>query len=124
MSRNNRIKKFISDLKSSRDILQSLAFERLMNELWGTNSLNPGVGVFLSNDLVCIDELIESIGDFSPELQNKIAWLLGALVEAESGVLAADKRQKIKAGIPKYLSIAENILKYDHQEFVNVALLF
>jgi len=85
-----------------------------MNELWGTNSLNPNVSVFLSNDLVCIDELIESIGDFTPELQNKIAWLLGVLVEAESGVLAADKRQKIQAGIPKYLSIAENILEYDH----------
>lgn len=114
MSTNSRFNKLILDLSSGRDILQSLAFERLMNDLWSAKPLNPSRSVFLCNDLACIDVLIESIGGLTPALQNKIAWLLGALVDAESGTLELDKRRKIRAGIPEYLSIVENILRSDH----------
>lgn len=114
MSTNSIFNELILDLSSGRGILQSLAFERLMNDLWSANPLNPRGGVFLPNDLACIDGLIELIGGLTPVFQNKIAWLLGALVDAESGPLELDKRRKIRAGIPKYLSIAENILRANH----------
>lgn len=116
MNTNNLSKKLVTELHSSRNILQSFAFESLMNQMWGMDRLNPRAGVPLLNDLACIDELMELMGNTSPALQNKIAWLLGALFEVDSGDLGVDTRQKIKAGISKYLSIVQNILKRDDSD--------
>jgi ubiquinone/menaquinone biosynthesis C-methylase UbiE/uncharacterized protein YbaR (Trm112 family) len=111
MSKENTLNTFISDLSSSREILQSLAFERLTNQLWAIDRVSSDKGVFLPKDLIFIDDLLSLIEQTSPCLQNKIGWLLGVLLEAEGDILENDLRKKIKAGIPKYLGIIDNILK-------------
>jgi ubiquinone/menaquinone biosynthesis C-methylase UbiE/uncharacterized protein YbaR (Trm112 family) len=106
----------IAALQTNVEILQALAFDRLMNQLWSADNLKSDIGIFLQNDLDCIDDLIKLLGDSPPKLQNMIAWLLGVLFEADSASDESERRLIIKAGIPKYLGIAENILKDKNSE--------
>lgn len=111
MSIKNLPNTLLTDLRSNSEILQTLAFERLMNHVWSFDSFNSSEGRLLLNNSSCIDELIELMSESSPDLQNKIAWLFGVLMEAKAGDSEGEVKLKIKAGISKYLIMIQKIWK-------------
>lgn len=113
MSTKNISNQLLTELRSNRDILQCLAFESLVNQVWGFDELKLAKDGFFQKDSMLVDELFDLMDEASPRLKNKIAWLLGVLVESGGNELMSDTQRKIKDKFSKYLSMIEDILKDD-----------
>lgn len=101
-------------LEGDNEFLRNIAFDQLLKQAWAAGGPKANSGRYLLLNYDLIDDLLGRFQKFPPDLQNKVAWFFGVLLEVDND--PKSEIQKILTDhIGLFLEAVKNIITLNEQ---------